>query len=1411
MTTGNSRDFGARRTWSVILAVIALGLVAAGYGFYRVSAQRIRLDKYNELSAIGKLKAYQIAQWRQERLDDVIKDAENPFFRKAVEALLKDSGNLALRDESRNLLMLEQTRGGYCDALLLDVDGRILLAAKDAPDPVDAAMVKAVAHARDGKKAILSDLFPCSDGDANLDAVAAVLDANNRPIAVLILRSDATKSFYSLVQSWPILSRSAETLIVRKEGDDVLFLNELRHQAGTALSLRIPLTRSDVPAVQAVLGRRGMFEGKDYRGVKVLADLKPVPDSPWFMVAKVDASEILAEVNYRAWTGTVFVALFVLLATAAAAFFYRQRQVRIYRDLYVSEREKRQTQELLRATLIGIGDGVISTDEHGRVAFINPIAETLTGWPQAEAHGRPLTEVFHIVNAQTREHCENPVDKVLARGETVGLANDAVLVARDGTERQIADSGAPIRDTEGGILGVVLVFRDVSEEYRMRQALAASEVRYRRLFESAKDGILILDAETGVVIDVNPFLVELLGHSREQLLGKRVWELGSFGDILVNRDRFLELQQHEYIRYEDLPLKTADGCRIDVEFVSNVYPVNDHNVIQCNIRDITERKRAEMEVKSARDYITNIVNAIGDPVFVKDDRHRFALVNDAECALIGCPRAELIGKTDADFFPPEQVQVFWEMDDEVLSTDRENVNEELITDVRTGETRTIVTRKTRYVDPRGNRFVVGVTSDITERKRAEEKLRALSSRQEALLAAVPEIIMEVDNDKAYTWANQAGIEFFGENVIGKEAAFYFEGEQSIYSEVQPLFNGDDRVIHVESLQRRKDGQKRLLAWCCRVLKDESGNVVGALSSAHDITERRRAEEAAAHFSNQLTALHSVSNELSRVDTLDDLCRQAVELGRSRLGFSRLGIWFCDRPVQKGEGVGSWMRGSFGTSTTGETTDERNMHRQIFETSAGIIREGGERLRYAQAEPLRDGQGEQVGVGAHASALLWDGTAVVGLITADDLLNPGSLTERQAELLALFSATVGHLCSRKRAEQEREKLEAQLRQALKMEAVGQLAGGIAHDFNNLLQVILGYVDVLQGNLGKDAATGEALDAVRQAGERAADLTRQLLAFSRRQIIKPVNVDLNRLLQGVLKMIRRVIGEHIAIRFMPAEQLGTIYVDRGQMEQIVTNLSLNARDAMPNGGTLTIETEDVFVGDDFCREHPWAAEGRYALMSVTDTGHGMDEATRAQVFEPFFTTKGVGEGTGLGLATVYGIVKQHNGLIHVYSEPEKGTAFKVYIPIVERPAEAVRAKPEEAAVGGTETILVAEDEEVVRNLVSRILETAGYTVLTACDGEEALRVFEEHAGAIDMAILDVMMPKLSGRDAMNRIQQFVKSRQTVAKCPRMRFLFSSGYSQDAIHTNFVIKEGLRLITKPYGRSDLLRAVRETLEAS
>ncbi|MCP4642431.1 MAG: PAS domain S-box protein [bacterium] len=381
-----------------------------------------------------------------------------------------------------------------------------------------------------------------------------------------------------------------------------------------------------------------------------------------------------------------------------------------------------------------------------------------------------------------------------------------------------------------------------------------------------------------------------------------------------------------------------------------------------------------------------------------------------------------------------------------------------------------------------------------------------------------------------------------------------------------------------------------------------------------------------------------------------------------------------------------------------------------------------------------------------------------------------------------------------------RLEGQLRQAQKMETVGQLAGGVAHDFNNLLQAINGFTGMALRELDEEHRAYPMLQEVAEAGDRAGRLVGQLLAFSRRQLIRPENLDLNEVVTGLLKMLGRVLGEHIRISFVPGRLRGMALVDQGQIEQVIMNLCVNARDAMPAGGTLTVETFSVEIDEAYCVKHSWAKPGQTVGFSVSDTGSGMNRETQERIFDPFFTTKEQGKGTGLGLSTVYGIVKQHGGMIDVYSEEGRGTVFKVYFPMVDE-AEADEAmESAEEPPGGTETILLAEDEAMVRDLAHRMLAGAGYTVLDAEDGEDALRVARAHGDEISLALLDVVMPALGGREVSERLSELY---------PHIRFLFSSGYSASTLHRDFVLDEDVELIPKPYDHPQLLRQIRQVLD--
>jgi two-component system cell cycle sensor histidine kinase/response regulator CckA len=436
-------------------------------------------------------------------------------------------------------------------------------------------------------------------------------------------------------------------------------------------------------------------------------------------------------------------------------------------------------------------------------------------------------------------------------------------------------------------------------------------------------------------------------------------------------------------------------------------------------------------------------------------------------------------------------------------------------------------------------------------------------------------------------------------------------------------------------------------------------------------------------------------------------------------------------------------------------------------------------RLLETEPREYGKS---GVWRHRKK---DGTVIEVEISWNPLVFDG----RQAQLVLATDVT------------ERRSLEQQLRQAQKMEAIGQLAGGVAHDFNNLLTVILGFTELAAAEVETGSRQSEPLGEIRKAGERAAVLTRQLLAFSRRQVLEPKILDLNALITDLERMLRRLIGEDVELATALDPGVGPVRADVGQIEQVILNLAVNARDAMPTGGKLTIETRNVELDESYAREHVAVRPGSYAMLAVTDTGTGMSAETKSHMFEPFFTTKGQGKGTGLGLATVYGIVKQSEGNIWVYSELGRGATFKIYLPLVKSDSSPVEARPSDARPArGSETVLLVEDEDAVRTLTRRILEGFGYSILEARKGEAALELARRHSQPIHLLLTDVVMPDMGGPELAERMRRVR---------PDTKVLFMSGYTDDAVVRHGIIANGVHFLQKPFTPEALARKVRETLD--
>jgi two-component system cell cycle sensor histidine kinase/response regulator CckA len=403
----------------------------------------------------------------------------------------------------------------------------------------------------------------------------------------------------------------------------------------------------------------------------------------------------------------------------------------------------------------------------------------------------------------------------------------------------------------------------------------------------------------------------------------------------------------------------------------------------------------------------------------------------------------------------------------------------------------------------------------------------------------------------------------------------------------------------------------------------------------------------------------------------------------------------------------------------------------------------------------------------------------------------------------FIATATHLTGIAITLDRQSQLQEQLRQAQRLEAVGKLASGVAHDFNNLLSVIVGYAAMITESLSPSDGLRGDVEEISRAASRAGELTRQLLAFGRQQVLLPRVVDLNRTLPTLEKMLRRVAGDTVVFELALGKTLGRVQVDPGQLEQVVLNLVVNARDAMPRGGRLTLATADATLGEAYAVAHPGVPVGKFVRLSVSDTGDGMEPATRARVFEPFFTTKEQGKGTGLGLSTVWGIVTQSGGHVDVESAPGQGSTFNVYLPAVGADVDVVAADlPAPLGVGGSETILVVEDEEQVRTLLCSVLRRAGYTVLEAQNGSEGLLVSQRHPHAVQLLLTDVIMPRINGRELARRLQP---------ERPDMQVLYCSGYPENLMVDNGVLDPGVAFLAKPVSPQQLLHKVREVLDAS
>jgi PAS domain S-box-containing protein len=1591
---------GWARTPLAVLAPTVLLLLAGAFWLFSYLENRLERATESDLRVIAASKVREIAGWRAGQLAAGRELAESGGFVERLDGAVAGTGP---RGDVLSRLRALRSHYDYSAVAVLGPEGRARFGVDDDElnPPID---VRDLRDALAARKPFLTDLRAMAGSQPFIDLLVPIAAGRDAPVSgVVVLRSEAGRSFYTIVEAWPAQTHSAEALVVRRDGDDVEFLSQPRFRADAVVGARFPLSRREMPAVMSALGEKGPIRGRDYRGVDVLAFAAPVPDSPWHVVVKIDAAEALAPLRAELLLiAGLFLCLSVAAVIAASMLWRRAATVR-HRELRYAQAAMRESEERYRTTLLSVGDCVVSTDIDGRVQFLNAAAEALTAWPAEDAVGRPLDEVLRVVDERSRVPIESPVTRALREGRMIALADHTLLVARDGTERPIADSAAPIRDAGGTLSGVVLVFRDQSAERAAAQALKESEARYHGVLDAMIEGCQIIGFDWRYLY-LNESAAAQARARREDLLGRTMPECfpGIDGSPLFAvlracmHDRVAQVLENRFA-YPD----GSAGW-----FQLNVQPVPEGLFILS--LDISERRRVEDALRESEEKYRLIAENVSDVAWILDlEASRFRYVSPSVTLLRGYSVEEVLAQDMASALTPRsrehleralpaRIEAFKKGDETAYTDEIEQPRKDGSTVWTETSTRYVVNAASGHLE------VYGVSRDISARKRAEDALRESEERLRLFIEHAPAALAMFDLDMRYIAASRRWVADYGltaDKVLGRTHYKVFPEIPERWKALHRRGLAGEVLSATEDRFERLDGSVQWIRWDLRPWHSADGEVGGIVIFSEDITAHKLAGEAlresearyrlisenagdvisiidpdtmtfeyaspsvfklrgftpdqvvgqpiaaaltpesfeqvralvaelrivdgSAPFPVQTHELDqvrkdgstvatevvttallgddgrvarilSVSRDITQRRAAEEALRASTETVRAIVATSPLAVIVVDLDGN----VTLWNRaaesvygfpaaevvGGPNPSVPPEYRDSLRERRtsvgagqSFIDIETERVRRDGRRLTVSvSSTPLRDGRGRLTGLlaietditerrqaeaerlrlasameqaaetivitdpagtiqyvnpafttvtgytreeaiggnprllhsGEHDEAFyrdLWQTIGAGGTWNGRfvNRKKDGTTYSEDATISPLRdpSGAIGGYIATKRDVTNELRLETQLQQAQKMESIGRLAGGVAHDFNNMLQVITSYVEMAIRKAGPDEQLGQYLQQIRQAAERSANLTRQLLAFARRQPVSPQVLDLNETVAGMLGMLRRLIGEDIDLAWMPGRDLWTVRIDPTQVDQVLANLSVNAHDAIAGVGKVTVETGNIAFDQAYCDLHPGFVPGDYVVIGVSDDGKGMDGETLAHLFEPFFTTKAPGKGTGLGLATIYGVVRQNGGFINVYSEQGQGSTFRIYLPRYHPQGEPQRAQEIAPPLrGGSETILLVEDERAILDLARLILEDLGYRVFAARTPDEAIRIAGELQERIDLLVTDVVMPRMNGRELADRIR---------AARPGLKVLYMSGYTADVIAHRGVLDKGVRFLPKPFAAHDLAQKVRETLD--
>jgi PAS domain S-box-containing protein len=800
-----------------------------------------------------------------------------------------------------------------------------------------------------------------------------------------------------------------------------------------------------------------------------------------------------------------------------------------------------------------------------------------------------------------------------------------------------------------------------------------------------------------------------------------------------------------------------ERAKITEPFGYLIKPIGDRE-LYSGIELTLSKHRTEKQLRENEKWLSTVLSSIGDAVITTDIKGNIVFMNPAAEALTGWEIREVTGKAIEEIF-----NIVNEITGERIKSPIDRVlREKIVTSL--AEHTELITKDGRKIpiddscapikDEKDN--VTGVVlafTDITQRRRSEVALRKSEEQVRMLLNSTAEAIYGVDLKGNCTFCNPSCLRLLGyrneTDLLGRnmhtlthhtriDGTPYPEQECRIRDVIK---RGEG--VHVDNeVLWRADGSSFYAEYRCYPVHAD-GKIIGAVVTFLDITERRQAEKFIKNILESVEEGFIVIDKEYRV-----------------LSANRAFCEFVKRPAEDIIGKHCYEVTHYIKKPCSEEGEECPV-RHTFST--------GKPRTVVHTHYDKEGKPSYVEIRSY------------------------SMKDESGEITSVIEL-VNDITEKKR-------LEAQLRQAQKMEAVGLLAGGVAHDFNNILTAIVGYGNLIKMKMKEDDPLKHNVTQILASVERGANLTHSLLAFSRKQVMNPRPVNFNAIVESVYKLLKRLIGEDIELQTLLTDKDVTVMADSGQIEQVLMNLATNARDAMPGGGRLTIETERVEYDEAYVTSHGFGVPGAYVQISVTDTGTGMDEVTRAKLFEPFFSTKEVGKGTGLGLAMIYGIIKQHSGYINVYSEPGEGTTFKIYLPVIKEKVEEIKEAAVTPSVGGTETILIAEDDEAARELTKTVLREFGYAVIEAKNGADAVEKFMANRDRIQLLILDVIMPIKSGPEAFSEIKK---------AAPDTKVIFISGYTMDAVHKKrLLVEEDTNFVSKPFSPQVILQKIREVLD--